>query len=57
MKSSLGGQNIYYKKHVSKRWDPRPGIFDTTIDPIQRFHLRVGTQEVRLGTLNMRSET
>ena len=49
IKSSIGGQNIYYKKDISKRWDPRPGTFGLAKDPIPWFNLRVATQKARLG--------
>ena len=57
IKSRLGIQNIYYKKDISKRWDPRTGSFGRTKDSRPRFNLRAGTQKARLGILKMRSET
>ena len=43
IKSSLGGENIYYKRDIFKRWDPRLGTFGLAKDPIPIFNLRVGT--------------
>ena len=57
IKKSLGRQNIYYKKNISKRWDPRPGNFGRAKDPVPRFNLRVRTQKARVWTVKTRSET